>query len=213
MLLLVVVLTPVLAYAVLYTSLLGVRSVEITGTRALTTDEVLAAAHVQLGRPMLRLDLAGVRAGVAALPRVANVGVRRSWPSTVQVRITERTPVAVFKAPDGTWLVDGTGLPYAVVDQPPSGLPELQVHHAAVNDPATKAAVQVLSALPDLLRAEVLAVSASTPGNVRLNLTMGREVIWGSVADSQRKAAELGVLLTRDGKIYNVTAPELATVS
>jgi cell division protein FtsQ len=37
--------------------------------------------------------------------------------------------------------------------------------------------------------------------------------VWGSVADSQRKAAELIVLLTRDGKIYNVTAPELATVS
>ena len=40
--------------------------------------------------------------------------MRRSWPFTVELRITERTPVAVFKAPDGTWLVDGTGLPYAV---------------------------------------------------------------------------------------------------
>jgi cell division protein FtsQ len=211
--LLVVVLMPVLAYAVLFTPLLGVRSVEVAGTKALTAADVLAAAHVPLGRPMLRLDLAGIRAGVAALPRVADVAVHRSWPSTVRVRITERTPVAVVKAPDATWLVDGTGLPYAVVDAPPSGLPELQVHRAAANDPATKAGVQVLSALPDSLRAEVLAVSAPTQGDVRLNLTMGREVVWGSAADSQRKAVALVMLLTREGKVYNVTAPELATVS
>jgi cell division protein FtsQ len=92
-------------------------------------------------------------------------------------------------------------------------MPELQVQHAAPDDPATVAAVQVLAALPNQVRAEVLAVSASTPSNVRLTLTAGREVLWGSTADSQRKAAVLVPLLTRDGKIYNVEAPELTTVS
>lgn len=211
--LLAVLLTPALAYAVLFTPLLGVRSVQVSGIKALAGDDVRAAAHVRLGQPMLRLDLGGIRAAVAALPRVAAVDVRRSWPATVELRITERVAVAVFRAPDGAWLVDGTGLPYAVVEAPPSGLPELRVRHASPDDPATKAGVRVLSALPESLRAEVLAVSAATPDSVRLDLTAGREVVWGSVADSQRKAAVLVPLLTRDGKVYDVLAPELPTVS
>src|SRR5690349_19570197 len=44
-----------LVYALLYTPLLGVRSVVVRGAESLTDGEVRAAAAVELGKPMLRL--------------------------------------------------------------------------------------------------------------------------------------------------------------
>jgi cell division protein FtsQ len=48
---------------------------------------------------------------------------------------------------------------------------------------------------------------------VRLKLSAGREVRWGGVADSSRKGAVLMVLLTRDGTTFDVSSPDLPTVS
>jgi cell division protein FtsQ len=38
-------------------------------------------------------------------------------------------------------------------------------------------------------------------------------VKWGNSADSERKAMVLAALLTRPGKTYDVSAPDLPTVS
>ncbi|GDY32811.1 cell division protein FtsQ/DivIB [Gandjariella thermophila] len=202
-----------LGYGVTFTPLLGVRHVDVVGTMGVTPDQVRAAAAIPPGSPMLRLDLRGIRDRVAALPRVAAVQVDRSWPATVSVRIVERSPVGLIRAEDGLHLVDRTGTDYATVADPPPGVPELRLRRADPHDRLTTAMVGVLAALPDRLRAEVLSVSAGSPGSVRLSLSGGREVRWGGVESSARKAAVLQALLTRDGQVYDVSSPELPTVS
>ncbi|KAA2258654.1 FtsQ-type POTRA domain-containing protein [Solihabitans fulvus] len=202
-----------LGYAVIYTPLLGVGTVEVVGVKDLTQDEVRAAAAIESGTPMARLDTDGVRTRIAALPRVASVTVTRSMPGTVRLAVVERTPVGVLKAADGAHLVDGTGKDFATVPQPPPGLPELQLPKAAPGDPVTRAVVGVLAAVPDKVRPEVLAVTAKSAADVRLALSAGREVRWGSTDKSPRKAEVLQALLTVDGKVFDVTSPELPTVS
>jgi cell division protein FtsQ len=211
--LLIIVLLPVLGYAVTFTSLLGVRHVEVAGTRTVTPEQVRAAAAIPQGSPMLRLDLPRIRDRVAALPRVAAVEVDRSWPGTVWLRVEERTPVGVIRTPDGAHLVDRTGRDYATVPDPPSGVPELELARAAPDDRVTMAVVGVLAAVPDRVRPEVISVGAGSPGSVVLHLSGGREVRWGGVESSARKAAVLQVLLSRDGSVYDVSSPELPTVS
>ncbi|WP_167975232.1 hypothetical protein [Lentzea indica] len=44
-------------------------------------------------------------------------------------------------------------------------------------------------------------------------LTGNRVVKWGSSDDTPRKAAVLMVLLTRPGLVFDVSSPDLATVS
>ncbi len=213
MLLLVAVALVGAGIAVLFTPLFGVRSIEVVGIRDLGEDQVRRAADITMGTPMARLDTDGISARVGELPRVASVRVERSLPGTVRLLITERTPVGVVKAADGVHLVDGTGKDYARVPEAPAGLPELHLTRAAPDDPGTRAVVEVLAALTDKLRPEVLAVTAQTGADVTLTLSAGRQVRWGDATDSARKAAILQVLLTKKGKVYDVSTPDLPTVS
>jgi cell division protein FtsQ len=203
----------VVGYLVLFTSLFGVRSVEVTGASSISADDVRAAAAIVPGTPLVRLDTDEVRARVARLPKVFSVEVSRSFPSTVEIAIVERAPVAFVAANDGAHLVDGTGLDYQVVKQAPAGLPKLTVPAAKPDDPATRAVVAILAAIPHQLRTQVVAVTAKTGGDVQLSLADGKLVKWGSPDDSARKAAVLAPLLTRPGKVYDVTTADFPTVS
>ena len=200
-------------YLVMFTPVLGVREVEVVGVKEIRTADVLEAAAIEHGTPMVRLDADEAAARVAKLPRVFEVRVERSWPSTVEIIITERSPVAVLRAGNQTHLVDSTGLDYAVVATPPAGLPTLAMSNVNPDDPATKAAVTVLGAIPKQLKDRVTTVTASTPGDVRLTLGDGRLIKWGNAQDNARKAAVLAALLTRPGKVYSVATPEFPTVS
>ncbi|HWM06935.1 MAG TPA: FtsQ-type POTRA domain-containing protein [Actinophytocola sp.] len=202
-----------LTYVIMFTSLFGVRTVEVAGTEEVSADDVREAAAIELGTPMVRLDTEEVAARVAELPRVFEVSVSRSFPSTVEIHVTERSPVAVRVAEDGVHLVDRTGADYATARARPPGLPVLKVATIAPDDPATHAAVTVLGAIPHQLREKVVEVSARTPGDVRLKLANGRLVKWGDAEDNDRKAAVLAPLLTRPGKTYDVATPEFPTVS
>jgi cell division protein FtsQ len=201
------------AYLVMFTSLLGVRSVEVTGVKEIPREDVLAAADIQEGTPMVRLDADEAAARVARLPRVYEVRVERSWPSTVEIIVTERTPVAVLRAGDKLHLIDATGLNYAVTGTAPAGLPTLAMSNVNPDNPATIAAVTVLGAIPKQLKTQVTMVTAKTPGDVQLTLSDGRVVKWGDARDNARKAAVLGALLTRPGKTYDVATPDFPTVA
>jgi cell division protein FtsQ len=199
--------------AVLFTPLVGVRSVEVTGMRGLTADEVRAAAEVPTGTSMLRLDTTGIVARVAQLPRVASVDVSRQWPSTIRIQVTERDPVGIVPESDGVHLVDSSGLDYATVATAPAGLPKIQLTTIKPADPRTQAVVRVLAVLPPQLRVEVQVVTAKTPGSVTLGLPGGRTIRWGSADDSVHKSAVLAALMTRPGKVYDVSSPDLPTIS
>jgi len=202
-----------LAYLLWFTSVFGVRSVTVTGLDGLGEDEVRTAAAIDDGTPMVRLDTDEVASRVAALSRVAAVDVARSWPNTVEVAVTERVPVAVVAAADGAHLVDETGLDFAVVPTPPTGLPELRVHRVDPADAETGSAMAVLATLPEQLRTQVTVLRANSPSDIELTLADGRTVEWGGAADAARKAAVIIALLTRPGTTYDVSTPDFPTVS
>jgi cell division protein FtsQ len=211
--LLVAVTVVAVAYLVLFTSLLGVRSVEVIGVKEIPKDAVLKAAAIADGTPMVRLDAEEAAARVAALPRVSEVVVERSWPSTVEIIVTERTPVAVLMVGAEVHLVDATGLDYAVSRTRPPALPTLAMTGVRPGNPATSAAVTVLGAIPKQLKAKVTQITARTPGDVRMTLSDGRTIKWGNARNNQRKAAVLAPLLTRPGTVYDVATPDFPTVA
>ncbi|SDG31404.1 cell division protein FtsQ [Lentzea fradiae] len=202
-----------LGYCVYFTPMLGVGEVDVRGSVVLTEDEVRTAAAIPPGSPLVRLDLDAIHDRVAALPRVAAVEVERQLPGTVQLLVTERVPVGSVKLPDGFHLVDATGKDYAVLPTPAPGVPELVLAAPSPADAATRAVVGVVNELPEKLRPEVVSVAATSGADVKVTLTGDRVVRWGSSENTPRKAAVLLVLLTRPGTTYDVSAPDLATVS
>ncbi|NKQ57204.1 FtsQ-type POTRA domain-containing protein [Amycolatopsis sp. K13G38] len=211
--LLTVLTVAAVVYLMGFTSLLGVRSVEITGASSVPADQIRAAADVPDRKPMLTLDTDGIADRVRRLPGVATVDVSRSWPSTVEISVTERTPIGFFNGTGGVHLVDGTGFDYKTVQNKPAKLPELSLARVAPDDAVTKSVIAVLTSLPPGLKDQVTSVRAKTPGGVEFTLANGKVVRWGSAQDAERKAKVLAVLLTREGNTYDVASPELPTVS
>lgn len=198
-----------------FTPLLGVRSVEVGGTTTLGRQKIVDTASIRMGTPMLRVDETEIRDRLHRITRIASARVELSWPSTVKLEIVERTPVAFVATGTGFRLVGAEGVPFATVSRPPE-IPELRAERVAADDPATKAAMTVLTSLPEPVRSQVRTVIARRPDslvNVELLLTDNRKVQWGSARLSERKAAILPPLLTRPGSVYDVRSPSLPTVS
>ncbi|GAA2782188.1 cell division protein FtsQ/DivIB [Saccharopolyspora taberi] len=195
-----------------FTPLLGVRTVRVEGTSKLTEQEVLSAAGVQLGEPMLRVDSEEIGSRLSALPKVAAAKVELSWPSTVRLVVEERLPVAYRVTETGFQLIDAAGVPFDQAPQAPADLPRLEARSQAPDDPAVRGGMAVLTSLPPQVRSEVLAVVADNQRDLRLQLRGDREVHWGDVRDSARKAAILQPLLTRPGRVYDVSSTALPTV-
>lgn len=202
-----------LTCGIFFTPLLGVRAVDVHGAVVLTDDDVRAAAAIEPGSPLVRLDLKGIRERVAEIPRIATVEVERQLPGTVRLLIAERVPVGSVKLDNAFHLIDATGKDYATLPTAAPGVPELVLATPSPADPATRAVVGVLKDLPEKLRPEVVQVSASSGADVKVTLTGGRVVKWGSSENTPRKAAVLMVLLTRKGTTFDVTSPDLGTVS
>ena len=204
----------VLAWLLLSSPLLRVERVEVTGASRLAPQQVELAAGVVRGVPLARVDTDAVRARLQALPAVRRVEVDRRWPGTLLLHVHERVPVAVAADPAGRWrLVDESGTPFEVVPDP-GGQVRLSVpaEGPTAGDPVTRAALDVLRALPEPLRAQVGEVQASPTRFVTLLLRDGRSVVWGAPEQDARKARVVQALLQRPGRTLDVTAPGVAVV-
>lgn len=203
-----------LAWVVLASPLLAVDRVQVTGVERLTPEQVVEVAGVPLGTPLARVDTGRTGAQVASLAPARQVRVRRVWPTTLRIDVVERVAVAAVTggrdAGDGALLLDSGGVDFATEPTVPAGLPQLEVASPGRDDPATRAALEVLLALPDDLRARVEVVRAATPVDVSLGLVDGRTVAWGAPGDTATKVAAVTALLRMPGEFYDVSAPGVA---
>ena len=200
-----------LAWVLLMSPVLAVRTVAVSGTTRLSAEQVRAAADVVRGTPLARVDAAAVVRRVQALRAVADVRVSRAWPSTLKLEVVERKPVAGLVTRAGVTLVDAAGVPFAGAPKLPDGVVRLQVAHAGPKDPTTRAALDVLAVLPQPIRARVRIVRAASPSSVTLVLRDGRRVLWGGVDDTALKAQAAEALLKMPGSIYDVSRPGVVT--
>ena len=205
------VVTVALGLVLYFTPVMSARSIVITGIGAVTRGEVLDAAQVRLGTPLLQINSGGVADRVAAIRRVASARVQRQYPSALRITILERVPVVVKDFPDGPHLYDRDGVDFATAPPPPA-LPYLDVDNPGPNDPATKAALAVLTALRPEIAAQVGRIAAPSVASITLTLSDGRTVIWGTNERTEEKAVKLAALLTRPGRVYDVSSPDLPTV-
>jgi cell division protein FtsQ len=193
-------------WLLLFSSVLTVREVSVTGNRTITPMRVQAVAKAPMGEQLARADLDAVRARVETIPAVKSVSVSRSWPHTVAIAVTERTPVAVVDRGAGLQAVDDEGVLFGSYPKKPEGLPLLVTAPDVKAEALAEAARVVTSLRPDIA-AKVERVEVESVDRIRLRLAGGRTVMWGSAEDSAQKAEVLGVLLERDAREIDVSVP------
>src|SRR6202012_4846116 len=111
--LLLIVATTAVGLVLYFTPVMSARSIIVTGIGAVTREEVLGAAQVRLGTPLLQINTDGVADRVAALRRGASARVQRQYPSALRITVVERVPVVVKDFPDGPHLYDRDGVDFA----------------------------------------------------------------------------------------------------
>lgn len=197
----------VLAWVVVASPVLAARNVTVVGASRLDPATVRGAAAPVLGTPLPRVDTQALAEEVSRMPLVKEVQIVRAWPSTLEVRLVERVPLVAVPAAGRFRLVDADGVVVEEVDAPPGDLPVVEVELASTRPAALLAATNVLSALPEGLRADVESVRAATADDVRLRLRGGAEVVWGGASENELKSRVLSALRNQPADVYDVSAP------
>ena len=191
-----------------FSTALAVEGVRVSGADTVPVATIENVADAPVGTPLAKVDLTSIAERVRTIPAVADAQVTRAWPHKIVIVVTERVPVVVVTDGSRFELVDATGTAFKTVPDRPDGLPEARVTGTR-RDVTIRSVVTVSAALPDELRAEAGSISAASPDSITLNLPSGVKVVWGSSDDSERKAEVLSVLMRRQAKVYDVSAPDL----
>ena len=133
----------------------GLRQVAITGYRFTADGDIFDAIDLEHARTLLSFDSRAAQGRIEALPWVDTASIERILPDRIEVRIKERTPIAVWQRGEGLFLVDGTGRVLAAVrgDRVPP-LPRISGEGAAE---AAAELLRVLAAFPAVHKELALA--------------------------------------------------------
>jgi cell division protein FtsQ len=203
------------AWALLGNRLFVVRSVTVTGTHLLSPAQVVAAADVPLGTPLMNVDAGTVTRRVEAIRQVASATVSADWPDHLVIAVTERVPVmAVRMVAGGYDLVDKDGVIVRSAPAKPAALPLFATTlpgGALRGNPSVTAVTEVLAELQPWLAEQVTRASATAvpagPAQVTLGLRDGKTIQWGSPGDAAQKNRELAILQGNSASDIDVSAP------
>jgi cell division protein FtsQ len=175
------------SYALGWSTLFTVSSVEIKGT-----DQFLPQ-NVKVGEKLARVEPRAVASTYENFAFVQDAQVSRNWISgKVTISITTRTPVAIFN----NQAIDASGRAFMVKGDLPAALPQIQ----AGNIEIAVTAVEFMTSLPDEIRSDLKILKVRSTGAYVLEVDVeGRkvEVRWGLATDNELKAKVYKALLAQ----------------
>lgn len=98
-----------LVWGVLTAEALTITRITVTGNSRLSRGEIVALLDGIRGANMLLVDLESWRQKLLSSPWVADAGIRRVLPGTVNVVISERQPMGIGRVNDDLYLIDDRG--------------------------------------------------------------------------------------------------------
>ncbi|NDA45087.1 MAG: hypothetical protein EBX89_03720, partial [Actinobacteria bacterium] len=173
------------SYALGWSTLFTVSSVEVTGT-----DQRLPQ-NIKVGEKLARVEPRAVAATYEKFAFVQDAQVSRNWISgKVTISITTRTPVAIFN----NQAIDESGKVFALKGELPAALPQIQASSVEI----AVAAVEFMNSLPEEIRSNLKILKVRSTGAYVMDLDVqGRkvEVRWGFATENELKAKVYKALL------------------
>ncbi|MCL1906709.1 MAG: FtsQ-type POTRA domain-containing protein [Propionibacteriaceae bacterium] len=204
----ILLVTSAIIWMVWFSPLLVSRSVSVQGNAQVTREDILDAAQVEMGVPLVRLDVSQIRERIVQLPGITQVEVHRSPTGVVSLVITEAVPAYVIGLSSGYLLVSDQGVGYMTVTER-GELPLVDIIH---DDSDLSARLMgdagVISVnLPESVVSAMTKMSATTPDTFTIYLSDGRQILWGSCEDSPLKAEVIVGLLGVSASYYDISSP------
>lgn len=210
----VLVLVAGLLAAAIYSPVLALQTISVTGTRLVTPAQVQTALEPLRGKPLPQISDDEVRGLLGSLVQVKSVSVEARPPSTLAIAVHERVPVALVKQGQQYQLVDVDGVQLGTTDDPASAsLPVIDGGAGAIGQDLFRATAAVLGALPADILAKLSNASAPSVDAVELKLVDGQTIVWGNASEKELKAKVLAALLKVPAdpknpvRVYDVSVP------
>ena len=168
-------------HVALQTRALQVTTIRVRGNHRLAEGEVVAMLEGLRGQHILLVDLESWRRRLLGSPWIDQAALRRVLPSTVEVMVHERQPMAIARMSDSLYLVDEEGLvideydpSYAQLDLPiVDGLADRSPGDGPSIEPAravlASRLIGALAGRPDLLQ-KVSQIDVTNPNDAVLTL-------------------------------------------
>ena len=204
----------------IHASIFRVRQVVVSGLRHESRAQVIAAAGV-VDQPLLDVNPSAVSRRLSVFPWIGSVVVTKRWPSTVELVVHERTPVAVaFDADHTLQYVDASGHDLGPAPLA-ANLPTLEYLHPLQRswpfEHAGFNAALVASRLPPAFASQVSVITVDASGSVSLRLTTPVTFILGPPTDLVDKfysvASTIAHAKLSPGDVVDVRVPGELAVS
>jgi cell division protein FtsQ len=210
----------VMAAVVAYLPMLDVDRVLVEGATRTPPATVQWASRVHLGDALLATDAVGAERRIEALPWIKDATVKREWPGTVRITVTERTPIAVLVNDEGRMpgVVDASGRIIDVGGLVTPGLVELTGMDPRLAEGARipargREALKLAVALTERLPGQALGVNV----DLEVSLAVGGIARFGSIEQLDAKLVALETILTdvdtSDMAVLDLRVPSNPTIT
>jgi cell division protein FtsQ len=202
----------VLVLATMFTPIMAISKITVTGNQQVPQKSIQTVLKKYIGSPLPMISSENVAQELAKFRLIESISLISLPPHQLQVRIVERTPIAVVIQGGVSYLYDPSGVRVGTA----SGyekLPTIIIKDDPKNSKNFKQAIDVLLSLPSSLLNRVAYIQARSRDNVTLQLrgSAVQTIIWGDSTQSALKSRVLRVLLYKTpSKIratFDVSAP------
>lgn len=183
-------------------SYFAIAKVEVTNNSVIPPDKILGVSGVKVGSNILTVSSTRINKNFAGEPWVNRIDVIRKLPNVVELRVTERKPIAIIAAKNGRFLVDrysivlgadnGAPLPVIVAGQ----INEIKVNQR-VDDKHFQVGLSYTSSLPQQVYQAIKEVRVDGDNNLNATTTGGTEIKYGFLEDVDKKNYVLNVILSK----------------
>ena len=104
-----VMLILMICIGLLFTPLFNLKEIEISGNEKVVTEDIIKASSFILGENIFKFKLNKAGEGIAAIPYINSIEIRRKLPGKMEISVTECIPLAYIKSADGMVVVDKDG--------------------------------------------------------------------------------------------------------
>lgn len=195
-----------LVLATIFTPLLAVEKIQVTGIARLKEKSIVNALTSQIGKPLPTISSADVAKSLESFPLIESFSIISLPPHTLRIQIAERQPIGVIQVSGTNYLYDPAGVRIGIADGS-ENLPIIAIQGSPEKSKQFKAAIDVLLALPADLLQRVAEIDAKSKDDVTLRLRgyAGQRIIWGDGSDSVLKSRVLDALIANQKKTDRVT--------
>lgn len=187
--------------ALVHSSVFGARSIRISGTAHVSRTRLLRTAGLLGSPPLVDLSPRLIALRLDRLPWVRSVAVSISFPSTVSLLVTSRTPVATAPSGHDFAVLDPSGRVLEEVARRPRSLPLVEL---GAPSPAPgrwtgregRVLCALAAAMPERMVRDVSRLFEGREG-ASARLTDGIEAVFGGASEAHDKFVSLATLLAR----------------